>query len=104
MESTGLLRPRRDLTLVTGRIRAVEIVYDTTVDYIATPGLVTECLLQGDTASTHFIAAEAHSRDEWNVQDEAVAVMTDPRAADGLQWNPARQPWNSSQFSPPSGR
>lgn len=100
MESTGLLRPRGDLTPVTGRIRAVEIVYDTTVDYVATPGLVTECLLHGEEASLHLIAAEADSRDEWHLYDESVVVLTDPRAADKLAWYPSRQSWSSKHLGP----
>ncbi len=63
-EAAGSWRPRHDLPLATGHIRAVEIVYDTTLDLGTPPGLVTECLLHGDIASTHLIAAEAYSRDE----------------------------------------
>ncbi len=89
----GELRPRQGLPLATGRISQVEIVYDTTVDGGACPGLVTEALLRSKDRSTLLIAAEAYSRKEWHLYDESIVALTDPAAADALAWLPERTRW-----------
>lgn len=94
---TGSLRSCRDIPLVRGRINQVEVAYDTVVEGGRAPGLVTEVLLHGDDASTMFIAAEAYSRDEWRLFDESVVALTDPTAADALDWIPARRTWRSTE-------
>jgi hypothetical protein len=94
---TGWWRSRRNLPLVTGRINQVEVVYDTEVEDGACPGLVTEVLLHGDDCSTLLIAAEAYSRSEWRLYDECVVALTDPAAADTLEWVPERQRWRPTE-------
>jgi hypothetical protein len=89
----GDRRPRQHLPLPTGRINHVEIVYDTTVEGGACPGLVTEAFLHGKDRSTLLIAAEAYSRDEWHLYDESVVALIDPTAADALDWVPVRKRW-----------
>jgi hypothetical protein len=97
----GALRSRRDIPLVRGSIRRVDVVYDTLVEGGSAPGVLSEVLLQGDTGSTLLIAAEAYSRDEWHLFDESVVVLTDTRdlpvpvltSADSLTWIPPRQTW-----------
>jgi hypothetical protein len=93
----GSLRSRRDLPLVTGPVNQVEVVYDTVVEGGACPGLVTEALLHSDNRSTLLIAAEAYSRSEWHLYDESVVALTDPTAADALEWLPGRQRWRPTQ-------
>ncbi|MCB0909156.1 MAG: hypothetical protein KDB63_18785 [Nocardioidaceae bacterium] len=92
----GGLRPRRDIPVVTGRIRGVEVVLDTVVDGSLAPGVVTEVLLHGEERSTLLIAAEAYARDEWHLYDESVVVVPDLEAADSLVWVPERPSWNST--------
>ena len=89
----GERRPRQDLPLATGRISHVEIVYDTTVDGGAGPGLVTEALLRSKDRSTLLIAAEAYSGNEWCLYDESIVALTDPASADALDWLPERTRW-----------
>jgi hypothetical protein len=92
----GSRRARRDIPLVTGPVHQVEVVYDTVVEGGVCPGLVTEVLLHGDDRSTLLIAAEAYSRSEWHLYDESVVALTDPAAADALEWLPGRQSWRPS--------
>jgi hypothetical protein len=94
---TGSLRSCRDVPLVTGPVNQVEVVYDTLVEGGACPGLVTEALLHGDNRSTLLIAAAAYSRSEWHLYDGSVVALTDPRAADTLEWVPERRPWRSTE-------
>ncbi|MFT4227051.1 hypothetical protein [Micropruina sp.] len=94
---TGSLRSRRDVPLTRGRINQVEVVYDITVEGCLAPGLVTEVLLHGDTASTLLIAAEAYSRDEWHLYDESVVALPDPAQADTLAWIPTRTIWRPTE-------
>jgi hypothetical protein len=94
---TGLLRSRQDIPLVIGRVNQVEVVYDTVVEGGLCPGLITEVLLHGDSRSTLLIAAEAYSRNEWCLYDESVVALTDPTAADALQWSPRRQGWTPTE-------
>lgn len=89
----GSWRPRREIGLVTGVIRAVEIVYDTTVPGCHLPGLVTEALLHGERASTLLVAADAYGEDEWHLYDDAVVALSGTGAADALDWIPSRRPW-----------
>ncbi|MFD3701551.1 hypothetical protein ACFWUP_00235 [Nocardia sp. NPDC058658] len=89
----GSLRSRRDVPVVTGQIRAVEVVLDTSVDGGSTPGSVTEAVLHGYTTSTLLIAAEAYSHDEWHLYGELVVVLPDPSAVDALDWIPPRRTW-----------
>lgn len=96
---TGELRPRRNLPLVTGRIEAVEVAYDTIVEDGACPGLVTEVLLHGKSHSTLLIAAEAHSRGHWALYDESVVALTGLAQADRLDWRPPRRAWRSTHRS-----
>jgi hypothetical protein len=98
---TGSLRSRRDIPLTCGRINQVEVVYDTVVEGGRCSGLVSEALLHGERASTHLIAAEAYSRDEWHLYDESVVALTDPAAADALDWIPARRRWRPTEGAPP---
>lgn len=58
---------------------------------------LTRWVLHGDNRSTLLIAAEAYSRSEWHLYDESVVALTDPRAADTLEWVPERQPWRSTE-------
>jgi hypothetical protein len=90
---TGSLRPRHDIPLVTGRITAVDLAYDTLIDGGSAPGLTTEALLHGDRRSTLLLAAEAYSRNEWRLHDESVVAVREPATADTLDWIPARRPW-----------
>lgn len=92
----GSLRSGRDIPLVTGPIKQVEIVCDTLVEGATAPGLITEALLHGDTGSTLLIAAEAYSRDEWHLYDESIVALTSLEDADALDWVPARQRWRST--------
>lgn len=89
------LRPRRDIPLAGGAVQAVEIVYDTSAEEGQAPGVVTEVLLHGLSSSTLLIAAEAYSRAEWRLYDESVVALSDPSAADSLDWIPSRQAWRS---------
>jgi hypothetical protein len=91
--ATGSLRPRRDIPLTRGRVERVELAYDTTVKGGHSPGLVTEVRLHGESTTTHLIAAEAYSRNEWHLYDESVTALTNPTAADTLAWFPPRQRW-----------
>lgn len=93
----GGLRPRSDVPLVTGTVRAVEVVCDTVVEGSSAPGLVTEVLLHGEHDSTLLIAAEAYSRDEWHLYDESVVVVRDPGKADDLPWVPERLSWRPTE-------
>jgi hypothetical protein len=90
------LRSRRDIPLVNGPIKRVEIVCDTLVEGALCPGVVTEALLHGDSGSTLLIAAEAYSRDEWHLYDESVVALSDLADADQLQWLPPRRAWRSA--------
>jgi hypothetical protein len=92
----GSRRSRRDIPLVTGPIRQVEIVCDTLAEGVTAPGLITEALLHGDTGSTLLIAAEAYSRDEWHLYDESIVTLASLEDADALDWVPARQRWRST--------
>lgn len=91
--ASGSLRPRQNIPLASGRMTAVEVVYNTVVEGGLSPGLLTEALLHGESGSTLLIAAEAYSRDEWHLYDESVVALTDPSAADSLGWVPPRRPW-----------
>lgn len=93
----GSLRSRTGIDLARGRIRAVEVVYDTTVEVGESAGLVTEVLLHGDSGTTLLIAAEAYSREEWHLYDESVVALASSEAADRLGWIPPRQPWRSTE-------
>ena len=92
----GSRRSCRDIPLVTGPIKQVEIVVDTLVDGWHDAGVLTEALLHGEAGSTLLIAAEAYSRDEWHLYDESVVALTGLAAADGLQWIPDRTCWRST--------
>ena len=48
--ATGSLRPRRDIPLATGRVNAVEVVFDTMVEGGSSPGLITETLLHTNSS------------------------------------------------------
>lgn len=92
-QDQGLLRTRRDVPLVRGRVMRTEVALDTLADGGWEPGVVSELLLQGETSSTLFIAAEAYSRDEWHLHDESVVVLSGTSAADALSWIPERRSW-----------
>lgn len=95
----GLLRARLDAPLLTGRINKVEVVLDTEVEqnWFRGPGVVSEALLHGDTSSSLLIAAEARSRDEWCLYDDAVVVLPGVAVADALDWVPPRRKWRPTQ-------
>lgn len=93
----GSLRSRRDIPLVRGPIKGVEIVCDTLVEGPLGPGVVTEALLHGDSGSTLLIAAEAYSRDEWHLYDGSVVALSSLADADKLQWLPPRRTWRSTE-------
>jgi hypothetical protein len=65
----GSLRSRRNVPVVTGRIKAVEVVLDTLVEGGSAPGLVTEALIHGASTSMLLVAAEAYSPHEWHLYD-----------------------------------
>jgi hypothetical protein len=90
--AAGSWRPRRAIALVTGPIHRVDVAYDTTVAGGLDPGLLTEAVLHGSTAVTHLIAADAYSREEWHLHADAVTALTDPEAADTVEWIPDREP------------
>lgn len=92
----GALRSRRNIPLVTGPIKQVEIVVDTLVDGGVGAAVLTEALLHGEAGSTHLIAADAYSREEWHLYDEAIVALAGLPVADGLQWTPERTRWRSS--------
>lgn len=93
----GSLRSRRDIQLVTGPIKQVEIVCDTLVEGARESGLITEALIHGDSGSTLLIAAEAYSQGEWHLYDESIVALVSLDDADTLDWMPARQQWRSTQ-------
>ncbi|WP_155856067.1 hypothetical protein [Cellulomonas sp. URHD0024] len=95
----GGLRPCTRIDLARGRITAVEVVYDTTIDGLRDPGLLTEVLLHSETGITLLIAAEAYSREEWHLHDESVVALPSPAAADRLHWDGPRKPWHPSEGS-----
>ena len=98
VDDVGSLRSRQNIDLIDGRIRAVDVAYDTSVEGSAGPGLVTEVLLHGDSGRTLLlIAAEAYPREEWHLYDESVVALTGgTAAADRLQWVPVRRSWRSA--------
>lgn len=98
----GSRRPRPDLALPRGPIRAVDLVLDTSVAGAAGPGVVTEAVLHGEEAALLLVAAEAYGTDEWHLHDQSVVVVTDPRLADELTWIPPRAPWPLAEQ--PQGR
>lgn len=95
----GDLLPRRDLAITGGVIVRVGAVFDTTTPDLE-PGILTECLLQGNESSVLLIAADDDGEDDWYPFGESVAVLTDPVAADVLGWLPPRTVW---RFSPSMG-
>lgn len=79
-----------------GSIRAVEVVYDTTVASPRCPGLLTEVLLHAETGLMFLIAAEAYGVQEWRLYDESVVAVPEPHrvgACRGL----TRQSWRSTE-------
>ncbi|WP_206063252.1 hypothetical protein [Nocardioides sp. HDW12B] len=93
----GSLRSRRDVPLVVGGIKKVEVVLDTLVEGGSAPGLVTEVLLHGDASTSLLIAAESYSHNEWHLYDESVVVLPDVAAADALDWIPPRRNWRPTE-------
>jgi hypothetical protein len=93
----GSLRSRRDIPLVRGPIKRVDVVCDTLVKGALCPGVVTEALLRGDSESTLLIAAEAYSRAEWHLYDESVVALSSLADADKLQWLPPRRAWRPTK-------
>ncbi len=93
---SGSLRSRTGIALACGAIRAVEVVFDTTVEGSFDAGLVTEVLLHGERGTVLLVAAEAYSRNEWHLYDESVVALTSLETADRLEWVPRRTPWHST--------
>ncbi|OJU41601.1 MAG: hypothetical protein BGN97_04040 [Microbacterium sp. 69-10] len=91
----GIRRPRPAMALGIGRIRAVEAIYDTTVEDQASPGLLSEVLLHGDSGTALLVAAEP-VEGEWRLFDESVTLVPGLAAADALQWHPDRRRWTST--------